>query len=110
MQRFCFALDLKNDEALIREYEEYHRAVWPEIEASIREAGVQHLEIYRIENRLFMIMETDDAFTLERKAAMDDANPKVQEWETLMWNYQQALPSAKPGQKWLLMTKIYDLK
>jgi len=41
---------------------------------------------------------------------MDAANPKVQEWETLMWNYHQALPLAKPGEKWLLIDKIFDLK
>jgi L-rhamnose mutarotase len=27
-----------------------------------------------------------------------------------MWKYQQALPMAKPGEKWLLMDKIFDLK
>lgn len=74
------------------------------------EAGIQELEIYRVENRLFMIMETVDDFSFERKAAMDATNTKVQEWETLMWQYQQALPAARPGEKWMLMEKIFDLK
>ncbi|MEQ8812616.1 MAG: L-rhamnose mutarotase, partial [Imperialibacter sp.] len=39
----------------------------------------------------------------------DANNPKVQEWEKLMWKYQQALPAAKPGEKWLLMDKIFSL-
>ena len=109
MKRFCFALDLKNDAVLIAEYEAFHKAVWPEILDSITSAGVQKLEIYRIENRLFMIMETTRDFSFEKKAAMDAANPKVHEWENLMWKYQQALPSAKPGEKWLLMNKIFEL-
>ena len=109
MKRFCFALDLKNDAVLIAEYEAFHKAVWPEILDSITSAGVQKLEIYRIENRLFMIMETTRDFSFEKKAAMDAANPKVQEWENLMWTYQQALPSAKPGEKWKLMNKIFEL-
>jgi len=33
----------------------------------------------------------------------------VQEWEKLMWKYQQALPKAKPGEKWVLMNKIFEL-
>jgi L-rhamnose mutarotase len=33
----------------------------------------------------------------------------VQEWEDLMWRYQQALPSAREGEKWLLMDKIFEL-
>lgn len=109
MKRYCLALDLKNDPALIAEYEQWHRNVWPEIEKSIRDAGVIELEIYRIGSRMFMILEADDSFTFEHKAAMDAANAKVQEWETLMWKFQQALPGSKPGEKWLLMDKIYQL-
>jgi L-rhamnose mutarotase len=109
MPRHCFALDLKNDPALIAEYEKYHRQVWPEILSSISDAGIEALEIYRVENRLFMIMEVNENFSFDKKAYMDAANPKVQEWETLMWKYQQALPSAKPGEKWMPMEKIFEL-
>ena len=110
MKKYCLALDLQPDPALIAEYEAMHRAVWPEILDSIREAGIHSLEIYRIENRLFMVLEGDDDFTFEKKAALDAANPKVQEWESLMWRYQQALPSAGPGEKWVLMEKVFSLK
>ena len=109
MQRHCLALDLQPDRALIAEYEAYHRAVWPEILESIRAAGITALEIYRVENRLFMILEANDDFSFWQKAALDAANPKVQEWERLMWNYQQALPTARPGEKWMLMERIFQL-
>lgn len=109
MSRYCFALDLADDPTLIAEYEAYHRAVWPEILESITTAGITGLEIYRAGNRLFMIMDTDETFSFERKAAMDAVNPKVDEWETLMWKYQRALPGAKPGEKWVMMNKIFEL-
>jgi L-rhamnose mutarotase len=109
MKRYCLALDLKNDPKLIAEYEAYHKNVWPEIEKSIRDAGVTSLEIYRIGDRLFMILEADDLFTFEKKSAMDASNAKVQEWETLMWKFQQALPGSQPGEKWIVMDKIYQL-
>ena len=67
------------------------------------------MEIYRVENRLVLLMDTADDFSLERKADIDAANPTVQAWETLMWRYQQALPSAQPGQKWVIMEKIFQL-
>jgi len=108
-QRFCFALDLKDDAKLIAEYEMYHQKVWPEILESITSSGIESLDIYRVSNRLFMIMETNETFSFEAKGQADAENPKVQEWETLMWNYQQALPGAKPGEKWLLMEKIFKL-
>ena len=109
MKRFCFALDLVNNADLIAEYIDWHRKVWPEIKQSITDAGVRNLEIYRVGDRMFMIMETDDDFTLEKKAAMDKASGKVQEWENLMWKYQKALPFSRPGEKWMLMEKIFDL-
>lgn len=107
--RYALALDLKDDPALIAEYEQYHERIWPDIEASIRESGITNMEIYRIGNRLFMLMETDNTFSFEAKAAADAANPTVQEWENLMWQYQQALPMAQPGEKWVLMKKIFQL-
>jgi L-rhamnose mutarotase len=109
MQKYCLALDLKDDARLIRQYEIYHEAVWPQIRESITASGIVNLEIYRVQNRLFMILEAGNDFSFEKKGAMDAANPTVQQWEELMWTYQQALPGALPGQKWMLMQKIYDL-
>ena len=107
--RYCLALDLKNEPVLIAEYEHWHRMVWPEIKESIRRAGIISMEIFRTGNRLFMIMETDESFSFERKSSQDLNNPKVQEWEQLMWKYQESLPWAKPGEKWVLMEKIFSL-
>jgi L-rhamnose mutarotase len=110
MARYALALDLKDDPQLIAAYEEWHRKVWPEIEKSILDAGIDVMQIFRTGNRLFMIIETNDTFSFERKAAMDGANPEVQEWERLMDQFQQRLPWAKPGEKWVLMDKIFELR
>jgi len=107
MKRYCLALDLVDDEQLIAEYENYHKAVSPDIIQSIHDSGITKMEIFRAGNRLFMIMETADDFNFDKKAAMDAANPKVQEWENLMWKYQQAIPAAKPGEKWVVMKQIF---
>jgi len=109
MKRYALGLDLVNDPKLIQEYEEYHKAVWPEIKKSIVDAGIENMEIYRFGNRLFMLMETAEDFDFSVKAEMDASNTKVQEWEQLMWKYQQAIPGAKEGEKWVLMDKIFQL-
>jgi L-rhamnose mutarotase len=109
MKRYCLALDLKEDPALIREYEDWHRKPPQEVEKSIRAAGITDMEIYRIGQRLFMVMETEDAFRFEKKAAMDAANPHVQAWEDLMWKYQQPLEGSAPGEKWMRMERIFKL-
>lgn len=109
MKRYCLALDLKPDPQLIAAYEAHHRAVWPEVLDSIRAAGIERLEIYRLGNRLFMVLEAGEDFSFEEKARMDAENPRVREWEALMWRYQQALPLARPGEKWVLMERIFRL-
>jgi len=109
MPKYCLTLDLKDDPTLIADYERYHEAIWPEIHASIVDSGITGMEIYRFDTRLFMIMETDDSFSFERKGEMDASNPKVQEWEELMWNYQQPVKGAIKGEKWVLMKKIFSL-
>lgn len=109
MKRYCLALDLVDDPALIKEYEHWHKPEngWHEIRKNIFDAGIVNMEIYRTGNRLFMIMETDDSFDPVKKAAMDTSNPKVQQWEELMWKFQQPLPWAKDGEKWVIMDKIF---
>ena len=110
MKKHCFALDLVDNANLIEEYKAYHRAVWPEIIKSIKDSGIEDLEIFQVGNRQFMIMKVNEIFSFEKKNDMDANNPKVQEWETLMWKYQQALPIAKKGEKWMLMEKIFQLQ
>jgi L-rhamnose mutarotase len=111
MKKYCLAVDLKDDPELITEYENWHKKenAWPEIMKNITDSGINNMEIHRTGNRLFMIMETDDSFSFERKAAMDDSNQKVQEWGQLMWKFQQPLSWAKEGEKWVLMNKIFEL-
>jgi L-rhamnose mutarotase len=102
-------LDLQDDPELIAEYEEYHKAIWPEIEESIKSSGIEEMQIYRLGTRMCMIMTAKNSFSFEKKSAADGANPRVQEWEALMWKYQKALPIAKPGEKWMLAEKIFEL-
>jgi L-rhamnose mutarotase len=112
MKRYCLALDLKDDPALIEEYEFWHKPEnrRPEIMKSILDSGITNMEIYRTGNRLFMIMEVQDDFSFDKKANMDAENPMVQDWENFVWKFQKPLGWAKPGEKWVLMDKIFELK
>jgi L-rhamnose mutarotase len=109
-RRYCLTLDLKDDAALIAEYRRYHESIWPEITKSIKDEGIRDLEIYLRGTRMFMILEVDDSFSFAKKAEADRKNPKVQEWEDLMWKFQKALPDAQPGEKWLPMERIFVLE
>lgn len=111
MRRLVFALDLKDDPVLIEAYKDWHRPgrTPPEVIASLRDAGVRELEIHRIGDRMFMIMDVDDHFSAERKATADADDPAVQAWERLMWTYQKPLPWSAPDQKWMPADRIFVL-
>ena len=107
--KYCLALDLVDDEQSIADYESWHKTVWPEIIVSIRESGIESMEIYRVFNRLFMIMETNPSFDFEKKKQLDESNAVVLQWESMMEKYQQLIPGTPPGSKWVLMNKVFDL-
>lgn len=108
-RRYCLTLDLKDDPNLIAEYRKFHENVWPEVLQSIHDSGIISLEIYLLGTRMCMVLEANESFSFEAKAEADRNNPKVQEWEQLMWKFQKALPQARPCEKWLLMEKIFEL-
>lgn len=109
MKTHCFSLDLKDDLKLIEDYKNYHKNVSPETEDSLKESGIQKLDIYLTDNKLFMIMEVNDFFSFEDKTKIGLEDPKVQEWEKLMWKFQQKSPLEKEGEKWILMDDVYQL-
>ena len=111
MKTYCLTLDLKDNPELIEEYKRYHQPdrVWPEVIESIRANGILSEQIYLFGNRMMMILQTADDFSFEAKAAREKGDDRMQAWEDLMWKYQQAVPGSKPGEKWVLMEKIFEV-
>ena len=107
--KYCFALDLKDDPDLIAQYKSHHENIWQEVRASIVLSGITGMEIFHCGNRLFMIMEVKANFSFEKKARIDSESLRVQEWEAMMSSFQQTLPFARAGEKWVLMDKIFEL-
>ena len=107
--RHCLFLDLRDDPALIAEYEAHHRAVWPEVQQHLREHGVTAMQIWRLGTRMCMVMETDDArFDAARMAQAETTNPRVAEWEALMWRLQAPTPWTPAGRKWVEGALVFD--
>ena len=109
MSRQCLALDLKDDPALIAEYERLHQQIWPQISVHLRQHGVLDMQIWRLGTRLFMVMDTAPDFNAEAFARAGASDPRVQEWEALMWRFQQPTPWTRPGEKWASMSQIFSL-
>jgi len=109
LERYCFTLDLKDDDELIREYEAHHANIWPEVLQSFQDAGIVHLEMYRAGTRVVMLFDVNEQFSFEKKSRIDRNNPAIAKWEALMSQYQQALPGALADEKWVKMKRILKL-
>lgn len=102
-------LQLVNDPELIRKYEEVHANVWPEVKAGQREVGILDMQIFRYEDKVFMICDTVDDFDWERDMARLATLPRQAEWEAFVAKMQGADPSLPSTDKWHLMKQIYSL-
>lgn len=111
VKRYCRTLDLRDDAALIAEYRRRHSRdeIWPEVTDGIREVGILEMEIYILDTRLFMIIET--ALDFDWDTAMDRLStlPRQQEWEDYMSIFQLAAPGATSAQKWQPMERMFHL-
>jgi L-rhamnose mutarotase len=109
INRLCLFLDLKDDPKLIKEYEHYHQSdmIWPEIIQGNIACGILTMDIYRVGNRLCMIIETGDGFDWKSATEKLSCFPRQQEWAKLMLKFQQKLPFATSGEHWVLTKKIF---
>jgi len=111
MKHYGRTINLKNDPEIVRQYIEYHRAAWPEVEHGLQSIGIRRMLIWLLGRQLFMFMETDDGFDLQRDfPRYEKSHPRIQEWQELMASFQEPVPEAKPGEWWAEMQLVFDLK
>ena len=108
MKSYAQALDLVDDLAAISAYDEYHRAVWPEVLAALRGIGIERMEIFRIGTRMFMYFSAPDDFDPERDFQTYTESARCNEWDELMRQYQQRIPNATEGEWWTPMPCVFD--
>ena len=111
VKRYCRTMQLKPDDVLIREYIRRHSEgeAWPEILDGIREVGISEMEIYLLDNRLFMIVETPTDFDWDTAMARLATLPRQQEWEDYMALFQDCRQGDTAEDKWQMMERIFYL-
>ena len=111
VKRYCQTLDLRDNPELIAEYRRRHSAahVWPEILKGIREVGILEMEIYILDNKLFMIVETPLDFNWDEAMARLATLPRQQEWEMFMSRFQDCSADASADEKWQMMDRMFYL-
>jgi L-rhamnose mutarotase len=109
MKTYGLTLCLQNDPAKIASYKAQHQAVWPGVCARLREVGVHEMRIFLRDRRMFMYIETDDAFEPRRDFVRINDDPISKEWNALMADLQERAPEATPDEWWAPMELVFDL-
>jgi L-rhamnose mutarotase len=104
-------VNLKDEPGIAETYSRLHREVWPDVQASLRQAGVDRMDIYILGHRLVMVVEMRDgvdyriAFTTHAAST-----PRVAEWERLMKSLQEPSEEARAGEWWAVMEPVFQLQ
>lgn len=111
VKRYCQMLDLKDDPELIEAYRKLHseECHWKEIRDGIRSVGILEMEIYILDNHLFMIVETPPEFDWDEAFAKLAGLPRQDEWEAEVGKFQVCEEGATSDQKWRMMTRMFFL-
>ena len=110
-KRYCKTLELKNKPELIEEYKRIHSKynVWPEVTEGMKSVGIVDMEIYLVDTRLFMIMDTLPDFDHDSAMAELAKKPRQTEWETFVSRFQNSDEDEPPAEKWELVERIFKL-
>lgn len=109
MKAFGLTLCLQDDPDKIAAYKRFHQSVWPEVTARLREVGVQQMQIFVRDRRMFMYLVTDDAFDPTRDFARINEDPTSARWNAQMADLQQRAPEANADEWWAPMELAFDL-
>lgn len=111
VKRYCQTLDLRDNPELIAEYRRRHSQehIWKEIPEGIRQVGILEMEIYLLDTRLFMIVETPLEFDWDTAMARLGTLPRQAEWEDYMAEFQLVKAGMSSAEKWQLMERIFHL-
>jgi L-rhamnose mutarotase len=89
-------------------YKKYHAAVWPEILDMIKKCNMQNYSIFHKDNMLYAYFEyTGNDFAADM--AKMAADPKTQEWWSVMEPMQDPIATRKAGEWWAEMEEVFHL-
>ena len=111
IKELVFVVNLVNDESKVAEYLEYHKKIWPEVEAGLKKAGYKKIKVYRFNTSLVMILTIPENADINQIGRVAEAyDKKCSEWNQLMSSYQEGVTGTREGQKWVQAELFYSFK
>jgi L-rhamnose mutarotase len=106
MKRFGQVIGVRPER--FEEYKKYHSSVWPGVLEMIKKCNIQNYSIFYKDNMLYAYFEyTGNNFDADM--AKMAADPKTQEWWSVMEPMQDPLSTRKPGEWWADMEEVFHL-
>lgn len=104
LKRYAFMLRIRpgTEEA----YEAAHRAVWPEMLALLKRAGISEYSIYRRDQLLVLTLRAADFEATWQKIEADPINTR---WQQAMAPYFAPNEGVRPGERFPMMEEVFYL-
>jgi L-rhamnose mutarotase len=104
-----FVVNIVHDSLKLKEYLDYHKQVWPQVEAGFRKAGYKKIVLYRYDYLLVMKITVPVGADLGEMGKLAEASdPRCAEWNKLMNTYQKGVEGTLPEQTWVEAEPFYQ--
>jgi L-rhamnose mutarotase len=84
--------------------------IWSEIAQSIRDLGIEDMQVYPLRTCLFMTLDINERFSFAAKAEAEAASIARCGSAKILWGCSNSLSQAKLEEKWLLMERVFKLE
>lgn len=106
MPRYCFNLQVRPE--LMAEYQERHRAVWPQMLAALRDTGWRNYSLFlRSDGLLIGYVEADDLRAAQAAMARTEVNAR---WQAEMARFFTGIDGRPPDEGFTLLTEVFHLE
>jgi len=93
-----------------QEYLQYHATQfekWPEVARGFCNAEFQQLLVFKNQRQLMLLISIPKGKSLDKlNPKTSENNPRVDEWNKIMAQYQQGIEGTKKGEVWVLLKQV----
>lgn len=109
-EHIIFTANLVDNPKMQQEYVDYHKTQfekWPEVANGFCNAGFQQLQVFKNKRQLLLVISIPKGSSLdELNPKTTENNPRVDDWNALMKNYQTGIEGTIPGEVWVELKKM----
>jgi L-rhamnose mutarotase len=108
LEEKVFVVNIVPDSLKLKAYLDYHKNIWPQVEAGFKKAGYKKIVLYRYQHLLVMTITVPVGADLQQMGKLaESSDPRCAEWNKLMNEYQTGVAGTSTGQTWVEAKPFY---